>query len=49
MMIDPLFENMRDDPEFLAIYHRVQKEKALIREQVSEVEKQWKAGKLVLD
>ncbi len=38
MMVFPFFENIRDDPEFIAIYQRVQKEKAEIRTKVKELD-----------
>ncbi|TDI64592.1 MAG: hypothetical protein E2O88_11210 [Bacteroidetes bacterium] len=34
----PLFENLRDDPEFKAIVKRAQDEKAALRAQVREME-----------
>jgi tetratricopeptide (TPR) repeat protein len=38
ILIDPLFESLRDDPEFLAIVKKVQKEKAELRDQIKEME-----------
>jgi TolB-like protein/Tfp pilus assembly protein PilF len=37
LLIDPSFENLRDDPEFKAIVKRAQDEKAAIRAQVQEM------------
>ena len=38
MMILPVFDNLKNDPEFLGIYQRVQKEKAEIRAKIQELE-----------
>jgi TolB-like protein/class 3 adenylate cyclase len=40
ILIDPLFENLRDDPEFLEIVNKAQIEKEEIREQVEKLEKE---------
>ena len=37
ILIDPLYENLRDDPEFLEIVDRAQKEKQDIKEQVKQL------------
>jgi len=37
-LIDPLFESLRDDPEFQAIIKQAQEEKAALRAQVREME-----------
>ena len=36
--IDPIFESLRDDPEFKAIVKRAQEEKTSIRAQIREME-----------
>jgi TolB-like protein/Tfp pilus assembly protein PilF len=38
ILIDPLFENLREDPEFKTIIRRVESEKAAIRTQIREME-----------
>jgi hypothetical protein len=38
IMICPVFENLWDDPDFKAIVHRAQNEKATIRSQVKKME-----------
>ena len=38
ILIDPLFENLRNDPDFLEIVHRVQAEKAELRAQLDALE-----------
>jgi hypothetical protein len=38
MMIGPLFESLKNDPEFIKIYQRAQKEKAEIRAKIREAE-----------
>jgi tetratricopeptide (TPR) repeat protein/class 3 adenylate cyclase len=40
IVIDPLFENLRDVPEFKAIVRRVVDEKASVREKLKELERQ---------
>ena len=37
IQIDPLFENLKDDPDFLAIVHRVQKDKAESRDKIQKL------------
>ncbi len=37
ILIDPLFENLRADPEFLKIVNKAQKEKAEIKEQIEQL------------
>ena len=39
LLIDPLFENLRDDPEFATIVKRAKDKKAAIRSQIREMEK----------
>jgi TolB-like protein/AraC-like DNA-binding protein len=38
ILIDPFFENLRSDPEFLAIVRKAQEEITAIREEISEME-----------
>jgi len=38
LVIDPTFENLRDDPEFKALVKRAQDEKAAIRAQIKKME-----------
>jgi len=40
ILIDPLFENLRDDPEFLEIVKNAHEEKAEIRKQVEQLERE---------
>ena len=37
ILIDPLFENLRDDPQFKAIVQQAQEKKAALRTQVNEM------------
>ena len=38
ILIDPMFESLRDDPEFKAIVQKAQDEKAALRAQVRQME-----------
>ena len=40
ILIDPLFENLRADPEFLEIVNKAQKEKAELKEQIEQLKQE---------